>query len=70
MLKVMHDVCDEASKNVVKFKETLQVCYIHQVVHTLKRVNDMCLIMVWVIMEVAVRHLNNILKCENALRHL
>ena len=57
MLKVMNDIGNESSENVVKLKEAFDIGYVHQVVHPLQGIHNVCLVMVGIVIEVTVCNL-------------
>lgn len=56
----MNDIGDEGSENIMNLEETLQIGYIHQVVHTLKGVYYVDLVVIGVVLEIAISDLENI----------
>ena len=57
MLIVMDNVCYKRSEYVMNFEKSFQIRNIHQVMHSLQRIDYMRLIMIRVIQEVTVRNL-------------
>ena len=61
MFKIVDQISDETCKHVVKLVEFLHICHVHQVMHALKRIYDMSLVVVWVVMEVPISNLERVL---------
>ena len=53
----MNDVRHEGGENVMNFEEAFQVGHVHQEMHALQGVHDVCLVVVEVVAEVAIRYL-------------
>ena len=57
VLIVMHGVGNKGSKDIMDLEISLQVARVHQEVHALEGVNDVCLVVIGSIREVTVRNL-------------
>jgi hypothetical protein len=53
----MHGVGYKGSKDIMDLEISLQVPCVHQEVHALEGVNDVCLVVIGIIREVAIRNL-------------